>query len=1002
VEAGEDFIAFSADGLGIKIPIEQLRGRPSFYAFPLPMKLLLPLAEDNVLTLSAKFRGLTQYPAESFHIFSDFAARPYNESATAFYQALPLCVNCFGEILSIDQFRRFLKTIILVTPSNWFHCQDILGVIKALDPHYFDLIGGLHTILCLCISFLLNPNDALAVNASEVIIEIVSVANAELVFSFVNSRIDFLDSLNSNRLIPILVKIMQKIGPLPFFRTVLMRLVEIVSFWEDHIGISTAVLQFVTQFDLTGIDPEIIAELRLMAFAQVSAILLHFSGSHVAVGVNRARMDAVHQFLIQSLESKESDFLIFPSLSPALAFLTASQTFDSLFTKTLVSTLLLIAPEDVTAYVLMELPSLQAHEICDLFGTAVAYLGINPNVELAADWCSLLLAVPNENLIDLRDIAIAVFLPIICWAWEHSEAVSDRCLSTFQRFIRQFELSEQDLPPPPPSRESQFSPGLTRPEPQVVDLPRVYTFTPITETMLSTAVIEFASPLLLTQLRFKLLTFSGEQLKQLIAEGATRARPEEVFLLLQDFIRRGFALHSLESIDFSELGFTDLIGLLRRSTNHGIFLTLKNWETATVILSFPQRVKALRDLPRIKNGQLLPLLKSFGLVHAIDRARLIDLCVNCLHTAKIEGVIALVGNVVSSLADLPDDFLESTLESFRENLAFLPLYGISQLLLRIISRFRTGTELPTLAHALLARADLYGPPHARLLEALLVVDTNVADVHSVTASLLASAVPSFFRCGVQLAARVVSELSASGSREPLRAHFAVIFARIQSYERLEPVISLLAAPLASIVRDSEFDRLRTLTLKTLPRFLWRPSDPSFVRFTPLFVAVLSSLDPATPLWREVAELTGVAAGPWPLLRVALACLSERIEVAPEELHHAALAMEAFVAWLADCEADCYSLSNALHEWAVLLEQFCGVEETLMHLCVTVARQVPRFFPYFAAVMRFCTENSGEEGIPRALEGGAEMHPQGTRREAFRIAAATGDYARALRLVQADG
>jgi hypothetical protein len=164
-------------------------------------------------------------------------------------------------------------------------------------------------------------------------------------------------------------------------------------------------------------------------------------------------------------------------------------------------------------------------------------------------------------LIALEDVSVMSRSLFCCQSSVGFESIG--CFSTLQRIICQFELSQQDLPPPSPSRESRL----------------------IAETILSAPVVEFTSPLLLTRRRFKLMTVSREQL---IAEGATRASQEETSLLLENFIRMGFALHSLESIDFSELGSTDLIGLFRQSTNHGILLPLKNWETARTVLSLPQ------------------------------------------------------------------------------------------------------------------------------------------------------------------------------------------------------------------------------------------------------------------------------------------------------------------------------------------------------------------------------------------------------------------------------
>jgi hypothetical protein len=67
------------------------------------------------------------------------------------------------------------------------------------------------------------------------------------------------------------------------------------------------------------------------------------------------------------------------------------------------------------------------------------------------------------------------------------------------------------------------------------------------------------------------------------------------------------------------------------------------------------------------------------------------------------------------------------------------------------------------------------------------------------------------------------------------------------------------------------------------------------------------------------------------------------------------------------------------------------------LSFTAAHSLPRFFPYFKAVVRFCRENEGEEMIGTALENATEMQTTEVHREAFRIAGREKNYCRALDL-----
>jgi hypothetical protein len=529
------------------------------------------------------------------------------------------------------------------------------------------------------------------------------------------------------------------------------------------------------------------------------------------------------------------------------------------------------------------------------------------------------------------------------------------------------------------------------------EIPRVYEFHPVSAKGLSGGV---SPELLLTQLRYRFLTLSGDEIVALIGGSVDQVRPEEVFLLLQHLVRGDFSLDALHDIDLSEVGLADLIPLLRRSNDVSAFLELTDWKTAVPILSFPHHVNQLRHLARVRTRQLISLMKTFGIMKECDQNKLIDLCLTCFHTAKIHAILPLLGNIVSKLQDLPQDFLTSTLESLSDHLPFLPLDSISQLLLRIISRFRTGTELPALVSALLSREDLYGPPHARLLEAMLVVDSNVADVHPLISSLLASWLPSFFRSGVQLAARVVKELPPGASRDPMRSHFSTIFSRIQPYEHIDPVISLLPEPLSAVIQDIEFDRLRTRVLKELPKLLWKANDPNFIRFAPVFVAVIGTVEQSLPLWHDTIDLTHGLVGPIELVRLSLSCELEKIGVLAETtIHQGELAMEAFLVWLGQDGVDCYDLAQEIYEWGTLIEQFYGFEDTLLHLAVTAARYGPRFFPCFAGIARFCSEHAGNEHVSQSLTNAAGIYTEDRYQKPFLHAAETGEYRRALKLAE---
>jgi hypothetical protein len=83
--------------------------------------------------MTAKFRSLAQHPLHPFPISSDFAARPYDQHATAFLQGLSLCVHELAKLVAVISFRRFSKKVLLVHPGSWLHSRVILMLLRAVD-----------------------------------------------------------------------------------------------------------------------------------------------------------------------------------------------------------------------------------------------------------------------------------------------------------------------------------------------------------------------------------------------------------------------------------------------------------------------------------------------------------------------------------------------------------------------------------------------------------------------------------------------------------------------------------------------------------------------------------------------------------------------------------------------------------------------------------------------------------------------------------------------------
>jgi hypothetical protein len=212
-----DVARFEWLGHCCEVPLQRLRARSSLYAFELPMEMLLPEKGDSVLNLTAKFRALSRDPETSYELFEKFLARPHDELTSACLQNLPSCINRIVEIVPNTWFRAFLKKVICGTPASWFHASEILMILKVLERKFFGLIGGLGKILMIVADFLLSPSEPLAKTAGDTILILVDREDAETSWKILFRRIDFLDEVQLSRILPVLSRIIEKVGHLPYF-----------------------------------------------------------------------------------------------------------------------------------------------------------------------------------------------------------------------------------------------------------------------------------------------------------------------------------------------------------------------------------------------------------------------------------------------------------------------------------------------------------------------------------------------------------------------------------------------------------------------------------------------------------------------------------------------------------------------------------------------------------------------------------------------------------------
>jgi hypothetical protein len=233
-----------------EVPFERLIRRSSFYSFEWPLEILTLATDDNVLNLTAKFKVLTQIPAQSFQIFNEFISKSYNDLTAACLQNLPRCINAFGEIVPEFRFRQFLKKIVLVRSTSRFHSREILTIVEFLHPQYFELLGGLKKVVLMTTSCLISQNKSLSRQAMETLLAIVDVENVEFCFEVLISQIDCFDPLTFPRVIQGLTAIIERFDMFGLFPLYLRQFYDVAAFWTVNLCVTNIFFDFFSRFDL--------------------------------------------------------------------------------------------------------------------------------------------------------------------------------------------------------------------------------------------------------------------------------------------------------------------------------------------------------------------------------------------------------------------------------------------------------------------------------------------------------------------------------------------------------------------------------------------------------------------------------------------------------------------------------------------------------------------------------------------------------------------------------
>lgn len=474
-----------------------------------------------------------------------------------------------------------------------------------------------------------------------------------------------------------------------------------------------------------------------------------------------------------------------------------------------------------------------------------------------------------------------------------------------------------------------------------------------------------------------------------------KGQVSEIIMILKCAVKQNLDLGCL---DLSEFGLDELMGLLKESAGRMTFLRCKNANDVVDVLKFGDKIRSFQGMVHVKKKDLRKILLIVRSIDAPNMSDLVATCLGCLHSADLNFVIPFLGSVLGRLPEMPKLLLSSVLRLFNDKLTELPLHSASILLLQIVSRFRTTGQLTHLVKRIV-ETETSGHPLSRLVEALVVAEAEVGNLHPTLSYLLNSFVPSLFRCGLQLLGRILNEQSPGVCSDLLRTHFSTIIDRFRLFGSIKPVVDVIPQVLIPVVSNAGFERPRNQLLRSTESFLWGVESPNFVEFEKVFVAILENIDPGSAIWKQIGTVTGNLHTIPGLFHVLVSCLTARLEREDDPANQLSLVIDYLLKWcMIYGQNDCYALSDCLYEWAAVMLTYCGIEDTMSHLCFTIPSYFRRFSPYFKALLRFVEENQNHPIVGSSLENASLIQKRPIQEEAFRIAARTKNYTQALELV----
>lgn len=994
VNISADNVVISNGEKTCEMPLSKLVSYPTLYMFDLRIECLVPNSGDNVSLLTLKFETLskkTEGTLVIFKIFDDFSKREYDEMSTACLRSIPNIINIFGKTVAFAGFRRFLKRIVNVEPKSWFHAVDIVNIIEAASVNYLGLIGGLECILKRLFGFSASRNNVLAKRAFDVIIKIVSEDNAELVCVFIINNMDVFDQECMVISTKLLTEIVVTFGKLPYVQAHVPEFLEMFWMQERSVRINNVMFEFLSKFDLYDVNSATMKRLGKIAMADVVAVARFYTGHQHVKGVSERYTDAAVERLDEYVASLDDTKIWFPHFRSTIELLQKLQDVESGFVN-IVTDLLPVYPKAVTAYVMHAVPKLKANEVGELVLNAMSYLVFSPDLDVAVDWCWIFGKAQDGVSSVVRATVIHWFTQIRNYVFEQPEFASSLSLSVFgilntaelgrtsELFACLQEDKKVDVVRMVALRERTMADRifgsiyvenvLGEGAELSQELPTLtYTFTHVDRQIMQQETDDLDEYVVLAQVKGETCRFTYERIERLLTSSVERCDRGMALRVVEYVLRNDIQLSVFDNCDMSEMGLDQLIEYVKCGTSKAVIMNVIASKSTDAFIPFNRMSTLLHGDAEKK--ELIRVLKALPLNPKTDVESLLLLVRKWSWDPK-DHFMRFVAALLSNMQDIPDNIISEILDASKES------YDVDEIVpvISLISAVKPDADgIYDRLTDLIAVNHIRKSDHIKLLASASFMGMSMSRKRTLIGNTITSRYPSEVMSCYSFMEKLITKQHEKVNADMYQMHLAKMLDRANSFERNQPVMRSLASLVVTIFGIAGSKRIKDTVINVCDRFLPSIEDPNFVTMLPVIPPLVKYIPQTGSIATKVhqwIQLIGENPCVFPQYFVAF---TAKLETADREAPgFSADLTNRVLSWCSESPAiDCYDTPKYICNWANLMLKYCGVDETLIHICYTISLIIPRF-PAYVAFLDLFRRMHPDTDLASNLESSAKLRP----------------------------